>query len=64
MPNYDYKNKETGEVVTVNRSVDERDTPPDLPGEWERVINLGGTSKGKDWGLGKGFYGREHKRLN
>lgn len=34
---YEWKNKETGEIITHNHYRN----PPDLPGQWERVFAFG-----------------------
>jgi hypothetical protein len=40
MPTYEWKNTETGERVDVERPMSQYDVPPDLPGEWVRVISV------------------------
>lgn len=41
MPEYEWRNVETGEVVTVTRSMADSSSPPDDSGEWERVYSFG-----------------------
>lgn len=38
MPTYEWKNKRTGEYVEVERRISDSHVPPDLPGEWSRVV--------------------------
>lgn len=36
MPTYEWKNVKTGEIVSVTRSFDDHNVPPDEDGEWVR----------------------------
>lgn len=41
MPEYEWKNTKTEEVVTVSRKVADYQVPPDDSGNWVRVYSFG-----------------------
>lgn len=42
---YEWRNTETGEVVTVERKLADYLVPPDESGKWERVISSFGVAR-------------------
>jgi len=54
MPIYTWKNKQTGEVIEVIRSLAESDVPPEGEGDWEKQLQPTAVKKGDNWGGGKG----------